>query len=407
MKCRHCNNALKNLFIDLGSAPPSNSNLKKNYKIVKENYNPLRVFVCKNCWLVQTQDFVNPDQIFNKNYNYFSGVSNFFLSHAKSFVKKIISELQLNNKSFVIEIASNDGYLLQNFIKKKISCLGIEPTESTAKIAKRKKIPVLVEFFSKKLAKKLSKKRKKADLIIGNNVYAHVPNINDFTDGLKLLLKKGGTITLEFPHLLKLIKENQFDTIYHEHYSYLSLISVIRIFKKSKLRVWKVVKINTHGGSLRIYGCHESDSKKIDKSVSLLLKEEIKFGLKNLKTYKNFMLKVNEIKNNFLLFLIQNKLRGKMVVGYGAAAKGNTLINFAGVKSDLISYICDKSAFKQRTLAPGSHIPIFSPNKIKKDKPDYIIIFPWNIKSEIKKKLKKIISKKTKFVTFVPKTIIS
>jgi len=405
MKCRHCKKKINHLFLDLVSAPPSNANL--NNKDIIEKYIPLRVYVCNNCWLVQTKDLIHPNEIFTKDYKYFSSVSKYFLEHAKKFTKKVISDFKLGCNSFVIEIASNDGYLLKNFVKKKISCLGIEPTKSTAKISIKNNVPVIVKFFNTALAKKLVSDGKKADLIIGNNVFAHVQDINNFTLGLKLILKKKGIITVEFPHLLNLIKYNQFDTIYHEHYSYLSLITVQKIFNKAHLRIWKVEKIKTHGGSLRVYGCHYEDDRKEDKTVALLIKEEIQFGLKNINTYKNFKIEVNTIKNNILLFLIKKKFNKKTVIGYGAAAKGNTLLNYAGIKSDLIEYICDKSKFKQNFYTPGSHIKIISPNKIKKINPDYIIIFPWNISNEIKKSLRNYVSKKTKFVTLIPKIKIS
>jgi hypothetical protein len=325
------------------------------------------------------------------------------LQHGQKYTKKIVKQLNLNPKSFVMEIASNDGYLLKNFVSLNIPCIGIEPTKSTATIAKQMGVPVLQKFFDTKLAKQLASKGRRADLIVGNNVYAHVPDINDFTAGLRIALKPEGTITLEFPHLLQLIKNNQFDTIYHEHFSYLSLYTVVKIFHSAGLVVWDVEELPTHGGSLRIYGGHSNDKRQIMPSVNFLLKKEKEFGLQDLSTYMKFQAKVNIIKNNFLEFLIlQNKL-GKKVVGYGAAAKGNTLLNYAGVKSDLISFICDAANAKQNKFMPGSHIPIVSPDMLVGTKIHYLIIFPWNIYQEVIDQNITLKKSGTKFVTAIPK----
>lgn len=384
MNCRHCNKYLKHTFLDLGNAPPSNAYLSKAELNQPEIYYPLKIKVCDQCWLVQTEDYADADTFFTSDYAYFSSTSSSFLSHAKDFSNKIIKDLDLNENSHVIEVASNDGYLLKNFVEKKIPCLGIEPTINTADAAEKLNIPVIRKFFGEALGKQLSNEGKKADLIIGNNVYAHVPYINDFTKGLKSLLKIEGTITLEFPHLMNLINQSQFDTIYHEHFSYLSLNVVNNIFSTLGLRVYHVEKIPTHGGSLRIYGCHENDKRRTKKTVKILLEEETSCKLQKLETYLNFQHKVNKIKDEINFFLIDKKKNGKKVVAYGAAAKGNTLLNYAGIKPDLISVVFDASESKQGQYMPGSHIPIQDPKKIDNFEPDYVIIFPWNIYKEIK-----------------------
>jgi SAM-dependent methyltransferase len=390
---------LKEIFLDLGSVPPSNASLTKANLKKKEVCYPLKIFVCKKCWLVQTKDYVHPKKLFTTKYKYFSSISHSFLMHAKNYVDKIIKELSLSNKSYIIEIGSNDGYLLKNFLKKNIPCLGIEPT-NTAKTAEKNGIKVLREFFTKDIAHKLSMQGKKADLIIANNVYAHVPNINDFTQGLKKILKKNGTISIEFHHLLNLIELHQFDVIYHEHFSYLSLHVVHEIFKKSGLRIFNVKKINTHGGSLRVYACHFDDNRKTHKSVNLLLNEENKKGLKKIETYRKFKKHINKIKNNLLNFLSKNKK--KKVVAYGAAAKGNTLLNYCGIKKKLLPIIFDSAKSKQNLFMCGSHIPIASPKTIFKIRPDYVLILPYNISEEIIKQYSMLKKNGTKFVVAIP-----
>lgn len=402
MNCRHCRAPLKHTFLDLGFAPPSNAYLTEADLSKPEIHYPLKVKVCDSCWLVQTDDYADADQLFTPDYAYFSSTSITWLDHAKSYSDLIIKKLNLNSESFVIEVASNDGYLLRNFVQAGIPCLGIEPTDSTAKVAETLGVPVLREFFGEALAKRLAKEGRQADLIIGNNVYAHVPNINDFTQGLKTALKPGGTITLEFPHLMRLIEQTQFDTIYHEHFSYLSLFTVSRIFSAAGLRIWNVEKLSTHGGSLRIFGCHQEDQRETQQSVNLLLKEEQIEGLQQLNTYLEFQSRADRIKNDLLSFLVEKKQLGKTVIGYGAAAKGNTLLNYAGIKPDLVAYICDAAPSKQGKFMPGSHIPIFSPNKLFKSKVDFILIFPWNLAQEIKADC--MLQKKihSKFVIAVP-----
>jgi hypothetical protein len=398
MNCRHCGTNLRHTFLDLGFAPPSNAYLTEEDLSKPEKYYPLKVKVCDNCWLVQTEDYAQADELFNSDYAYFSSTSTTWVAHAKSYATQMIQQIDLNQNSHVIEVASNDGYLLKNFMDAGIPCLGIEPAASTAMAAEKLGIPVLREFFGEKLGSRLAEEGKRADLIAGNNVYAHVPDINDFTRGLKAALKPEGIITLEFPHLMKLIEHTQFDTIYHEHFSYLSLQVVSRIFAKAGLRVWKVEEIPTHGGSLRVYGCHEEDERLNQDSLKNILEQEARHGLQDLKTYLNFQPRANKIKNNLLSFLIDQKRLGKKVVAYGAAAKGNTLLNYAGIKLDLIEFVCDAALAKQGKFLPGSHIPILPPNEMLNREFDYVLILPWNIASEV---MKQNIIQKARVVNFV------
>ena len=400
MKCRHCDNLLKHTFLDLGFAPPSNAYLKETDLFKPEKYYPLRIKVCDKCWLVQTEDYAAADELFDANYAYFSSTSISWLDHSALYAKNIINRLNLSSDSLVIEVASNDGYLLKNFVSAGIPCFGIEPTSSTADAAEKMGIEVIREFFTEDLANKL-KENSKADLIIGNNVYAHVPDLNDFTRGLKIILKDDGVITLEFPHVMQLLKHTQFDTIYHEHFSYFSLYTVANIFNKFGLRIFDVEEIQTHGGSLRIYGCHDKSARKNYPSVIELLKKESDFGLQSLKQYKNFQSKVNSIKNNLLEFLIDKRKSGFSVAAYGAAAKGNTLLNYSGIKVDLIDYVCDAAESKQNHFMPGSHIPIMPPDYLKVCPVDYIIILPWNLANEIKKQLS-FFAHSSKFIVAVP-----
>lgn len=402
MKCRHCSAELTHTFLDLGFAPPSNAYLTKDNLTNPEIYYPLKVMVCNECWLVQTEDYAQADELFNSEYAYFSSTSTGWLDHAKRYAEKMVQELNLSENSLVIEVASNDGYLLKNFVQRNIPCIGIEPTYSTAKAAEKLGIPVLQEFFGEVLGRKLAKENRQADLIAGNNVYAHVPDINDFTNGLKAALKPTGTITLEFPHLMRLIEFNQFDTIYHEHFSYLSLYTVVQIFKEAGLRIWNVEQLPTHGGSLRIYGCHAADVRQTFPAVKALLEEERVRGLQNISVYEAFQQKADNIKNDFIEFLIAQKKSGKKVAAYGAAAKGNTLLNYAGVKSDLLPFVCDAAKAKQEKYMPGSHIPIFPPKKLLNFDPDYVIIFPWNIKREIVDQLSSCGDWEGRFVSFIP-----
>lgn len=402
MNCRHCQASLDETFLDLGFAPPSNAYLTAVELSKAEKYYPLKIMVCTSCWLVQTEDYTDAGELFGPNYAYFSSTSSSWLAHAVNYAEKLTKMLDLNGNKLVIEVGSNDGYLLKNFLATGISCLGIEPTDSTAVASEKLGIPVLREFFSEELGKRLASGGRKADLIVGNNVYAHVPDINDFTLGLKALLQPGGTITLEFPHVKELIDLNQFDTVYHEHFSYFSLYTVDRIFKGAGLRIWDVEKLPTHGGSLRIYGCHIEDSRVTTNAVNRLLNVEKRCGLQTLAIYKNFQMKANKVKDDLLSFLIKQKKSGKKVAAYGAAAKGNTLLNYAGVKSDLLPFICDAGVAKQGKYTPGSHIPILPPSELSSGFWDFVLVLPWNLAREIMVENSDLIDNGTKFVTAVP-----
>lgn len=402
MKCRNCKSKLEHTFLDLGFAPPSNAYLSKNSLTKPEVSYPLNIKVCDKCWLVQTLDYTEADELFTSEYAYFSSTSKSFLEHARSYVDKMVEILNLNNQSFVIELASNDGYLLKNFVSKEIPCLGIEPTDSTADKSESIGVPVLREFFGEDIGNDLAKENKKADLIIGNNVYAHVPDIVDFTKGIKACLKDNGTVTLEFPHLMKLIKFSQFDTVYHEHFSYLSLYSVIDIFNSVGLRIFDVEEIQTHGGSLRVYGCHQNDKRDSKDSVKDLLQKEHENGLQNINTYLNFQPRANKIKNDLIDFLIKQKNENKIVVAYGAAAKGNTLLNYSGIRPDLIPFVFDAAEAKQNMFMPGSHIEILKPEKIYDLNPDFILILPWNIADEVRQQNIELEKSGSKFVVAVP-----
>ena len=399
MKCRFCKKELKIEFVDLINQPASNSYLSKEQLNEPEVFYPLRIFVCSACKLVQVDEYKKSNDIFDNDYAYFSSYSTSWLAHAKSYVDYMTERLSLDQNSLVTEIASNDGYLLQFFKEKNIPCLGIEPTSNTAAVARKKGIDVIGEFFGSTLAKTLDK----SDLILGKNVLAHVPDINDFVRGLKIALKPEGTVTMEFPHLLNLIKENQFDTIYHEHFSYLSFHSVKQIFENQGLKLYDVEKYPTHGGSIRVFAAHDNSSIKTSENVDDLLKEERSFGLFDIEIYKSFQQKTDKVKNDLLKFLLQVKKENKTVAAYGAAAKGNTLLNYAGVKSDIVDFVVDKSPYKQGKYLPASHIPIVDEAMIQKSKPDYILILPWNLKDEIIEQLKYINEWDGKFVVAVPK----
>lgn len=402
MSCRHCGTPLEHTFLDLGFAPPSNAYLSQSDLSKPEKYYPLKVKVCTYCWLVQTEDYTQVDELFSADYAYFSSTSAGWLAHAANYANAMIQRLHLNSKSHIIEIASNDGYLLRNFVIAGIPCLGIEPTASTAAAAESIGIPVMREFFGEKLGKLLATNHQQADLVIGNNVYAHVPDINDFTRGLKAALKPSGIITLEFPHLMRLMEHTQFDTVYHEHFSYLSLYTAERIFNAAGLRIWDVEQLSTHGGSLRIYGCHAEDTRASRETVAILLAEEAQRGLQNLTTYQKFQACADRVKDDLLSFLIEQKRDGKKVAAYGAAAKGNTLLNYAGVKPDLLPFVCDAALAKQGNYMPGSHIPILPPNMLAESALDYVLILPWNIAAEIKQQNAILAAQGTKFVTAVP-----
>jgi len=406
VKCRHCRTPLAHTFLDLGFAPPSNAYLNQADLSKHEKYYPLKIKVCDHCWLVQTEDYARADELFSPDYAYFSSTSSSWLAHAKSYAEQMTQLLGLSSDSLVIEVASTDGYLLKNFIVAGIPCLGIEPTASTAAAAEKLGIPVLREFFGEALGKRLTIEGRQANLIAGNNVYAHVPDINDFTRGLKAALKPGGTITLEFPHVMQLIEHTQFDTVYHEHFSYLSVYTVSRIFQAAGLRIYDLEELPTHGGSLRIYGCHQADSRPTTNAVETLLRRETEAGLQTLTPYASFQERANKVKDDLLDFLIKKKRAGKKVAAYGAAAKGNTLLNYAGVKPDLLPFVCDAAGAKQGKCMPGSHIPILPPQAIEQAQPDFVLILPWNIANEVMKQNGFIREWGGKFVTSVPKLVI-
>jgi SAM-dependent methyltransferase len=347
-----------------------------------EPFYPLHALVCENCFLVQLEQFESPQAIFS-DYVYFSSYSDMWLAHAKKYVADIVPRLGLSQSSRVVEIASNDGYLLQYFVEANIPVLGIEPAANVAKVAKERGINTIVKFFGKETASELTNTGNSADLIIGNNVLAHVPDINDFVSGLSMLLSPGGTVTMEFPHLLRLIEFNQFDTIYHEHFSYLSLLSVEKIFNAHGLLIYDVEELTTHGGSLRIYAGHKSENKAVTDRLARIRQQELSYGLGQLDAYSSFENSVREVKRQFVQFLISAKNENKAVVAYGAAAKGNTLLNYCGVRGDFIDYVVDRSPHKQGLFLPGTHIEVCSPNRIKETRPDYLLILPWNIKEEI------------------------
>jgi len=405
MKCRICGANLEEPFLSLGKSPVANSLLTREDLHKMEPYFPLDLYVCQICWLVQLEEFEAPEKIFSSDYPYFSSYSESWLKHCKNYAEMMIERFGFDKNSFVVEVGSNDGYLLQYFKKHNIPVLGVEPAENVARAAIERGIPTDITFFNTSYAKKMREKGKLADLIIGNNVLAHNPNLHDFVEAMKIALKPNGIITMEFPHLMKLIQENQFDTIYHEHFSYFSFYAVKKLFSLHELEIFDVEEIPTHGGSLRIYAKHkEADGKLLatTKRVEELLEKEKDFGLFDLQTYSNFKRKVEATKRAFLLFLIKVKNEGKKIVGYGAPAKASTLLNYCGVRTDFIDYTVDRNPHKQGKFIPGVHIPIKHPDKIKEDRPDYVIIFPWNIKDEIMEQLKYIREWGGKFVVPIP-----
>jgi 2-polyprenyl-3-methyl-5-hydroxy-6-metoxy-1,4-benzoquinol methylase len=407
VKCRFCQHELTYEFIDLASSPPSNSFLSMDELNQPEVFYPLKLFVCDNCFLVQIDEYKKSEEIFSDKYAYFSSFSTTWLEHARQYVEMITPRLGLNKESLVVEIGSNDGYLLQYFKEKSIPCLGIEPAKSTAEVARDKGIEVVSEFFDIKLSERLVKERRKADLILGNNVLAHVPDINNFVEGLKILLEKNGVITLEFPHLMRLVEENQFDTIYHEHFSYLSFHTVTRIFLKHGLVLFDVDELPTHGGSLRIYAGHQEDSsKELSPNVEALCAKESAAGMGDLSYYLGFQDKANKVKYELLSFLVAQKREGKKVVAYGAAAKGNTLLNYCGIKRDLIQFVADASPHKQGKFLPGSHVPVVKEERIRELRPDYVLILAWNIKEEVMIQLSYVRDWGGRFVTPIPQITI-
>jgi 2-polyprenyl-3-methyl-5-hydroxy-6-metoxy-1,4-benzoquinol methylase len=406
MNCRFCNTKLKRLLVSLGSSPLSNSFLTEEDLHKMEPHYPLEVYICDNCFLVQLDEFESPEKIFS-DYAYYSSYSDTWLKHAKNYVDKMTGLINLTTQSYVIEIASNDGYLLQYFVEKGIPVLGIEPARNVAEAAIQKGIPTETVFWDTKTAKRLASEGKYADLLLGNNVLAHVPNLNDFVEGLKILLKPQGVITMEFPHLMRLMEETQFDTIYHEHFSYFSFLTVEKIFNAHRLNVFDVEEKPTHGGSLRIYARHNKDNtKNVSEQVLQLREREINSGYSNIDHYLAFGERVKAVKRDILKFLIKAKEEGKTIVGYGAPAKGNTLLNYCGIGTDFIDYTVDRNPFKQGCYLPGSHIPIYAPDKIKETRPDYVFILPWNIKDEIMEQMSYIREWGGKFVIPIPKVEI-
>ncbi len=388
--------------MDLVNAPASNSFLTFENLNEPETFYPLKVFTCHKCFLVQIEEYKKSRDIFNNEYLYYSSFSKSWLNHASKYVDMMVSRFGCKEQSQVIEIASNDGYLLQYFKEKNIPVLGVEPTENTAKVAREKGIESINDFFGTRLAKEMVARNIQADLLIGNNVLAHVPDLVDFIAAMKMILKEGGIITMEFPHVMQLIDNNQFDTIYHEHFSYLSFYTVKQIFESQGLEFFDVDEIPTHGGSIRIYAKHKNDPRKISPKVNALLLKEKQKGMTHSAYYSNFSEKALKVKLDFLNFLIKQKELGNSVVAYGAAAKGNTMLNYCGVKNDLIKYVVDANPHKQNKFLPASHIPVVNEDSLKNDKPGYVIILPWNLKEEISEQLSYIKSWNGKFVTAIP-----
>jgi SAM-dependent methyltransferase len=401
--CRSCGAALAHTFADLGMSPISNAFLKADQMNRMEPFYPLHAYVCGACFLVQLEEFESPQQIFGDNYAYFSSYSDSWLDHARHYTEQVTARFGLGAKSQVIEIASNDGYLLQYFKQKGVPVLGIEPAKNVAEAAVAKGVPTLTKFFGVATATELVAKGTRADLLLGNNVLAHVPDLNDFVAGMKAILKPAGVLTMEFPHLQHLIEENQFDTIYHEHFSYFSFLAAQRVFARHGLQLFDVQEIPTHGGSLRIYGRHAGQGGEQGDRVKDLVARERRLKFEDLETYRKFSGQVQETKRQLLEFLIAARRAGKRVVGYGAPAKGNTLLNYCGIRSDFIDFTVDRSPHKQNTFLPGTHIPVYAPERIDEVKPEYVLILPWNIRDEIVKQMAHIRSWGGKFVVPIPK----
>lgn len=407
MKCRHCGSQLKLPLVDLGSAPPSNAYLTKQSLHVPEKWFPLRVLVCERCWLTQTEDFAQATELFDTEYAYFSGFSDSWLAHSERYVAEMVVGLGLTEKSHVVEVAANDGYLLQYVKARGIPCTGLEPTASTAAAARAKGIKIVEDFFGRRLAEELAAQGRQADLAVANNVLAHVPDINDFVAGFALLLKPHGVATFEFPHLLKLVEGNQFDTIYHEHFSYLSLNTVTRIFSANGLVVFDVEEHPTHGGSLRVFAQRKNTGQQpLSDRVNKLLQREVQAGMLSKDYYTGFQARVDQIKNEFLRFVLDVRDQKKTLVAYGAAAKGNTLMNYSGIRPDLIPFVVDRNPAKQGKFMPGSRIPIFSEDELLNLKPDFVVILPWNLKIEVMKQLDIIQNWGGKFVMAIPKLTV-
>lgn len=403
--CRFCNSGLKKTFVDLGMSPlcetyPSASDLNRG-----ETYYPLHVYVCDRCFLVQLQEYESAENIFS-DYPYFSSYSDSWLRHANTYCEKMQSRLGLGKDSFVVEVASNDGYLLQYFVKREIPVLGIEPAANVAEVAVAKGVPTLVRFFGTRLARELVEEGRSADLVLGNNVLAQVPALNDFVEGLQILLKPEGVLTLEFPHLLKLIELNEFDTIYHEHFSYFSLLTTAKLLEAHGLRVFDVEELPSHGGSLRVYACRQSSSHSLQPNVARVIQNERSSGLDRIEGYGSFAREVKQTKLALLEFLLKAAREGKTVAGYGAPGKSATLLHYCGIGKDLIQYTVDRSPYKQGRFLPGTHIPIYHPDRISKTRPDYIVILPWNLQLEIMQQLEYIREWGGKFVVPIPRATV-
>lgn len=400
--CRFCNNELKHSFVDLGMSPLANAYIAPGNLQKMEPFYPLHAFVCEQCFLVQLNEFESPENIFS-DYAYFSSYSQSWLEHASAYADKMVERFGFDVHSQVIEVASNDGYLLQYFRDKGIPVLGIEPAANVAKVAVEAGIATITEFFGVSTATELATAGKHADLLLGNNVLAHVPDLNDFVKGLKILLKETGVITLEFPHLQRLIEKKQFDTIYHEHFSYFSCTTIQKVFSAHGLTLFDIDELDTHGGSLRVYARHAEDiSKPVAGKVAALIDRETAAGFTNIDFYLSFEHEVIKTKQNLLEFLIQAKRENKSIVGYGAAAKGNTLLNYCGIRTDFIDYVVDRSPHKQDHYLPGTHIPVYSPDKIQTTKPDYLLILPWNLKHEVMQQMHHVRDWGCQFLTLIP-----
>ena len=406
-KCRFCSQKLRHSVVNLGMSPLCQKHIKPGEANLAEKFYPLHAYICHHCWLLQLEEFASPDDIFDQEYAYFSSFSESWLNHVRNYTQRMIDRFGFNENHLVTEIASNDGYLLQWFVNKNIPVLGIEPAGNVAEAARKKGVRTETQFFGEKTAHDITTKYGRADLLLGNNVLAHVPDINDFVSGMKHMLAKDGVITMEFPHLQKLIEGNQFDTIYHEHFSYLSFSAANRIFAHHGITLFDVEELTTHGGSIRIFGRHTEDkSKEITNQVVELLKREKDTGMESLDYYSEFEEKVKETKRKLVAFLIKAKREGKTIVGYGAPGKGNTLLNYCGIRTDFIDYTVDRSPHKQGNFLPGTHIPIYHPDKIKMTKPDYVLILPWNLKNEIVQQLNYIEDWGGKFVVPIPEVMV-
>lgn len=402
MDCRFCKAPLHDVFVDLINSPASNSFLTRDQLNEPEIFYPLKVYTCSSCFLVQVDEVKKSATIFDSNYVYFSSYSSSWLLHSKKYVEMMTKRFSYSNHSLVVEVASNDGYLLQYFVQKNIPVLGIEPTANTAAVAKQKGIETIIDFFGVRLAKRLVEQGIKPDLLLGNNVLAHVPDIVDFVAGVKIILKEDGICTMEFPHLMQLVDNNQFDTIYHEHFSYLSLYTAKKVFESQGLEIFDVEEISTHGGSLRIFAKHKDYKLEISGNVATLLKTEIDKGMNALSYYMNFQQKALKIKLDVNMFLSAQKKEGKKIAAYGAAAKGNTLLNYCGIKNDIIDFVVDANPHKQNKFLPASHIPVMNEQYLKDIKPDFVVILPWNLKEEIITQLSYIKDWGGKFVLAIP-----